>query len=373
MRKQIQGYEGIYEIEAGMVSQPKVFRIDGKKPKEVKPYNGRSDKKGGHYLRLALWKNNERSQWHLHILVAKMFISNPKNKPFVDHEDGDGQNNSLLNLRWATQSENSLNSGNYITKQSSNYKNVYFDSNNNSWEAKIFFKGKSRRAGRFKSEKGAARASDRLAKSLGIEDWRGLNFPRDYCLDFSLGKCNNGKIMNNLLEKTKTYLVGHMQYLSGRNWREEVSEQLQPLGITCFDPYKKPFIKDVEEDESSRQDMETWMKTKQYDRVTEKMKMVRAYDLNLVDRSDFIIAHLVPDVASWGSAEEIVTAVREKKPVFVSMEGGKAKAPLWMLGMFPHKYIYNSLDEIVEMLYAIDNGSKEIDSDRWRLLRKEFR
>jgi hypothetical protein len=164
-----------------------------------------------------------------------------------------------------------------------------------------------------------------------------------------------------------------MQYVSGRNWREEVSEKLQPLSITCFDPYKKPFIRDVEEDEASREEMETWMKTKQYDRVTERMKTVRAYDLNLVDRSDFIIAHLVPEVASWGSAEEIVTAVREKKPVFVSMEGGKAKTPLWMLGMFPHKYIYNSVEEIVEMLRAIDGGSKPIDSDRWRLLRKEFR
>jgi len=177
----------------------------------------------------------------------------------------------------------------------------------------------------------------------------------------------------NLLEKTKTYLVGHMQYVSGRNWREAVSEELGNLNITCFDPYKKPFMRDVEEDEASRHEMETWMKTKQYDRVTERMKTVRAYDLNLVDRSDFIVAHLVPDVASWGSAEEIVTAVRMKKPVFVSMEGGKSKTPLWMLGMFPHKYIYNSLDEIIEMLYAIDSGNKPIDSDRWRLLRKEFR
>jgi nucleoside 2-deoxyribosyltransferase len=177
----------------------------------------------------------------------------------------------------------------------------------------------------------------------------------------------------NLLERTKTYLVGHMQYVSGRNWREEVSDRLSSINITCFDPYKKPFVKDVEEDEASRQEMETWMKTKQYDRVTERMKTVRSYDLNLVDRSDFIIAHLVPDVASWGSAEEIVTAVRMKKPVFVSMEGGKSKAPLWMLGMFPHKYIYNSLDEVIEMLYAIDSGSKTIDSDRWRLLRKDFR
>ena len=177
----------------------------------------------------------------------------------------------------------------------------------------------------------------------------------------------------NLLYKTKTYLVGHMQYLSGRNWREEVTEKLSDLNITCFDPYKKPFIKDVEEDEASRQEMETWLKTKQYDRLTEKLKTVRSYDLNLVDRSDFIIAHLVPEVASWGSAEEIVTAVRMKKPIFISMEGGKSKTPLWMFGMLPHRYIYNNLDEIVDMLYAIDNGSKEIDSDRWRLLRNEYR
>ena len=177
----------------------------------------------------------------------------------------------------------------------------------------------------------------------------------------------------NILHKTKTYLVGHMQYLSGRDWRKEISIKLNDIGIHCFNPYEKPFMKDVEEDEASRQEMESWMKTKQYDRVTERMKTVRAYDLNLVDRSDFIIARLVPDVASWGSAEEIVTAVRMKKPVFVSMEGGKAKTPLWMLGMFPHKYIYNNLDEIVEMLYAIDNGNKSIDSDRWRLLKKEYR
>ena len=179
--------------------------------------------------------------------------------------------------------------------------------------------------------------------------------------------------MKNLLENTKTYLVGHMQYVSGRDWRAEATEKLEPLGVTCFNPYNKPFIKDVLEDESTREEMEVWMKTKQYDRVTDRMKTVRSYDLNLVDRSDFIVAHLVPEVASWGSAEEIVTAVRMKKPIFVSMEGGKQKTPLWMLGMFPHKYIYNSIKEIIEMLYAIDNGNKEIDSDRWRLLRKEFR
>ena len=122
-----------------------------------------------------------------------------------------------------------------------------------------------------------------------------------------------------------------------------------------------------------RQEMQELMNDGEYDEVTQRMKTVRAYDLNLVDRSDFIIAHLVPDVASWGSAEEITTAVRMKKPVFISMQGGKEKTPLWMLGMFPHKYIYNSLDEIIKMLYSIDSGTKKIDSDRWRLLKKEYR
>jgi len=181
------------------------------------------------------------------------------------------------------------------------------------------------------------------------------------------------KPKSNVLAQTRTYLVGHMQYLSGRDWRKEVTEKLSSLKVTCFNPYKKPFVKDVEEDEASRHEMESWMSDGQYSRVAERMKTVRSYDLNLVDRSDFIIAHLVPDVASWGSAEEIVTAVRMKKPIFISMEGGKSKTPLWMLGMFPHKYIYNSLDEVLEMLYAINDGDKKIDSDRWRLLRKEYR
>ena len=41
--------------------------------------------------------------------------------------------------------------------------------------------------------------------------------------------------------------------------------------------------------------------------------------------------------------------------------------------MFPHKYIYDSVDDIMDMIVKIDNGEKEIDSDRWRLLKKCYR
>ena len=164
-----------------------------------------------------------------------------------------------------------------------------------------------------------------------------------------------------------------MQYSDGRNWRENVEKELESLNITVFNPYKKPFVKDVEEDEAARSRMADDMVNGYYNDVAERMSVVRSYDLNLVDRSDFIIAHLLPDVASWGSAEELVTAVRMKKPIFISMEGGKTKTPLWIMGMIPHNYIYDSIEEIMDMIKQIDSGEKKIDSDRWRLLRKELR
>lgn len=177
----------------------------------------------------------------------------------------------------------------------------------------------------------------------------------------------------NILKKTKTYLVGHMQYLDGHEWRKIVRNTLTPLDITVFDPYDKPFIKDVDEGYTVRQKLKEKMEEGDFDYVQEKMREIRIFDLNLVDRSDFIIANIVPNIASWGSAEELVTAVRMKKPTFISIEGGKHKCPQWIMGMFPHKYIYNNINEILSIIININNGNIIINNDRWRLLKKEYR
>lgn len=57
------------------------------------------------YKMVSLWKNNKEKHFTVHRLLAEAFIPNPENKPTVDHKDGNRQNNSLENLRWATYEE----------------------------------------------------------------------------------------------------------------------------------------------------------------------------------------------------------------------------------------------------------------------------
>ena len=52
-----------------------------------------------------------------HRLVALAFIPNPEQKPMVDHIDRVKTNNHISNLRWATNSENKINTGMYKRKK----------------------------------------------------------------------------------------------------------------------------------------------------------------------------------------------------------------------------------------------------------------
>lgn len=63
-------------------------------------------KKG--YLQVNLTKNRQSKTSSVHRLVATAFIQNPKNKPEVNHIDGNKQNNKIDNLEWVTSSENTI-------------------------------------------------------------------------------------------------------------------------------------------------------------------------------------------------------------------------------------------------------------------------
>ena len=93
--KNIIGFNGVYQISnLGNVRNIKTNKI-------LKP---RIHTNG--YLRVSLCINGLAKDYLIHRLVASTFINNPLNKSDVNHIDGNKQNNNLINLEWATRSEN---------------------------------------------------------------------------------------------------------------------------------------------------------------------------------------------------------------------------------------------------------------------------
>jgi hypothetical protein len=139
----------------------------------------------------------------------------------------------------------------------------------------------------------------------------------------------------NLLRNTRVYLSGPMDFVASREvekkfgWRNRVSEFLQELGVTVFDPWFKPEIQGVKEygreDETTAKVRAQWS----FD-PSEKGANARAIcadhfwpalhmDLRMVDTSDFIVAYVPTNVYSVGTPHEIILCRSERKPVlFVS-------------------------------------------------------
>lgn len=60
----------------------------------------------GGYRRICLTKNKVEKHKHIHKLVAEAFIPNPNNYSYVNHIDGNKQNNYIDNLEWCTLYQN---------------------------------------------------------------------------------------------------------------------------------------------------------------------------------------------------------------------------------------------------------------------------
>jgi hypothetical protein len=161
--KQVSGYENYYVSNFGRV-----------KNVETEKLLKQSEDKNG-YFRVSLSKDNKRTTFRIHRLVAIEFIDNRNNKKCVDHIDGDRKNNFIGNLRWATDKQNSANRKKIDKATSSIYKGVYFDKDKDKWRTRIEKDGDNIHIGYYENETEAARAYDKYAKEL-FGDYAKLNF-----------------------------------------------------------------------------------------------------------------------------------------------------------------------------------------------------
>lgn len=81
------------------------------------------------YFSISIGNSKNKNTYRINRLVAEYFISNPENKPYVNHKDGDKLNNHVDNLEWCTTTENNQHA---INTGLTNHKKVLnFDENNN--------------------------------------------------------------------------------------------------------------------------------------------------------------------------------------------------------------------------------------------------
>jgi hypothetical protein len=144
------------------------------------------------------------------------------------------------------------------------------------------------------------------------------------------------KKRNGLLQGARVYLSGPMDFVASRatekqfGWRNRVSQFLQSMGTTVFDPWFKPDVRGLheygrEEVKSNDQIRARWTYEGGQKGAEARAWCARQFwetlhiDLRMVDTSDFTISYCPTNIYSVGTPHEIITATVQHKPVlFVS-------------------------------------------------------
>jgi len=146
-----------YEVSiSGSVRNVKTKRI-------LKPYI-----RGIGYYCVKLLKNNICKNLPIHRLVANAFLPNVENKECVDHIDSNKLNNTISNLRWCSNQENSFNRQ-LSSNNTSTIKGVRFE--NNKWRAQICFNYKKIHIGYFDSLEDAKQARQKKAAENNLKSY----------------------------------------------------------------------------------------------------------------------------------------------------------------------------------------------------------
>lgn len=144
------------------------------------------------------------------------------------------------------------------------------------------------------------------------------------------------KLKNGLLQGARVYLSGPMDFVASRvaekksGWRNRVSQFLQEMGVTVFDPWFKPGVRGLyeygrEDEKSGERIRERWTYAGGRKGAKARAWCAQQFwetlhiDLRMVDTSDFTISYCPTNIYSVGTPHEIIMATIQHKPVlFVS-------------------------------------------------------
>lgn len=171
-------------------------------------------------------------------------------------------------------------------------------------------------------------------------------------------------------------LAGSMVYAAGpidrcpdggKQWRAALAPELRRRGIVMLDPLKKPTDVGLEDDDH-RGERASWKASGDYERFAAVMRKIRAVDLRLVDKADFLIVKMDLDVFMCGTMEELFLANRQHKVVLVWCPQGIGRIPDWMYGVLPHEFFFDTIDGVLAYIDHVATAPDIDTLNRWLFL-----
>lgn len=155
----------------------------------------------------------------------------------------------------------------------------------------------------------------------------------------------------NPLQGARCYLSGPIEHdVPDHNWRIEPTKVLtERFGVNLFDPFADPKQQWVPDLNKAR-------KEKNYERMAEIAKYFVSKDLNMVLRSDFLVAYLPLGVPTCGTHHEIIKSSDNKNPTLLMCPQGKEFIPLWYYGFIPVEAMFGAWEELYAYLADVNAG-----------------
>ena len=176
------------------------------------------------------------------------------------------------------------------------------------------------------------------------------------------------EVVKGKLNQTRCYLAGPIDYAKddGVAWRRNFTKFLKRVGAIPLDPTDKPVSQCKYNEIGDEKIMiEKLVELNRWDELRDMAKEIVLVDLRMVEVSDFLVAYVNTDIPMCGTWDEIFESLRQRKPTYVVVEGGKKKMPMWLRGKLNHNFCFESFEELEAYLTGLHTGIIEPDYTRW--------